>query len=187
MKPDMGDYKYEEVVEGEVVGETPTRRRASSKRNHSSFGLRRPPYILALLLLPTLLLLLLLLAAGTLSNVLLPLLTQWILPILLIVWLLWLGIAYTTSISRRPEPGRMYMSAVGWASLLWLLCFLTVLQYWGVVATVVGIVLLGIGVIPFGFVAAIVAGDWVITGSIVVLVMLGVGSYRLALIKTWWR
>ncbi|MEI8280578.1 MAG: hypothetical protein WCG87_12520, partial [Bacteroidota bacterium] len=49
---------------------------------------------------------------------------------------------------------------------MWLISFLAVYSYWGVVGSLIGLAMGGVGVIPLAFIAAAFNGDWSITGDL---------------------
>jgi hypothetical protein len=49
---------------------------------------------------------------------------------------------------------------------MWLISFLAVYSYWGIVGSLIGLAMGGVGVIPLAFIAAAFNGDWSITGDL---------------------
>ena len=58
---------------------------------------------------------------------------------------------------------------------VWLLGAIITFSYWGIVALIIGLVLMGVGVIPMGMVACFINGLWIeliflVIGSIIIFV-----------------
>lgn len=59
---------------------------------------------------------------------------------------------------------------------LWLVCAGEVYQAWGTVALAIGILIIGVGVLPMAFVALALAGQWWLAAELVAIGALTIGS-----------
>jgi hypothetical protein len=66
----------------------------------------------------------------------------------------------------------LFFSSIVFMLATWFLGFESTLQYWGYLGVLLGIFVVGIGVIPFGFIAAIIHADWTIVCGLVVGIVL---------------
>ncbi|MEX0748508.1 MAG: hypothetical protein WD467_00660 [Candidatus Saccharimonadales bacterium] len=171
----------DEAIEGELVGSVPMRR---GGRPHgparSPKSLRR--YLIGgvlLLLLPAILLIAFILGAGYLSEQLLPLLLASVVPLLIITLVL---IPLSRLPAWRTRAIRLtYASSFLYGITAWMLAFIITLQHWGVLAVILGLLILGVGVVPIGLLAALFNGEWGVLLNIVVLLTLAAGFRQWAL------
>ncbi|MFP4896774.1 hypothetical protein [Paraburkholderia sp. EG304] len=63
-------------------------------------------------------------------------------------------------------------------AILWVASVLVTLQLWGTLALFIGIFIMGVGVVPVAFLAALFHGDWSVLGSLAMMLVatLGVGG-----------
>lgn len=104
-------------------------------------------------------------------------LTGWITAIALFI-LLPLAIFRQT---RTISAVGLYLSSFVFGISLWVYGFLTAYFYWGVVGVLIGLVFLGIGVVPVAILAALVNADWSTIGSIVYLIAITYGARALGI------
>ena len=64
---------------------------------------------------------------------------------------------------------------------LWLSGLMLTLQLWGIVAVIIGLLLLGVGVIPMAIIATLFHGMWKELGELLISLLLVVGSRMLGL------
>jgi hypothetical protein len=64
---------------------------------------------------------------------------------------------------------------------LWMHGFLHTYLLWGVLGIVIGLLLLGVGVVPLGIIALAFNGDWTMAGELILGVILTFGSRAIAL------
>lgn len=170
----------EEAVEGEVVNTAPSLR----KQRRSGFGgvfrgLRG--LVLAgiiFILVPLLLLAAIILGVGFLGERILPLLLDIVVPTLAVAVFILVPLALLER-TKHIAVSLLQIASIVYGITAWLLGFLVTLQYWGVFAVILGVVVFGIGVIPLGFLAAIFHTDWQALLDIVVLVVLAYGFRRM--------
>lgn len=75
--------------------------------------------------------------------------------------------------------GLMVVSYIFGANL-WVFSFLTTYFYWGFIGVVLGLFVMGIGVLPFAFIASLFHSNWAYIGNIIYLCILTFGSRFLA-------
>lgn len=172
----------QEPVEGEIVNHTP------SSRINTRKGVRGKLYgprklVLAaifLLALPILLLIAIIVGAGYLSEQILPLLLEFVVPLLAVSVFILVPLSFFDS--TREQAGKMlYVSSFLYGICAWLLSFVITLEFWGVFAVILGFVLLGIGIVPIGILAALFNAQWEVLLNIAFLLMLTFGVRRFAL------
>lgn len=66
-------------------------------------------------------------------------------------------------------------AAIAFSTILWLWGMAYTYTVWGMLGVVVGLVLLGIGVVPVAMVAALIHGDWSTLGMFVVTGIVSIG------------
>jgi hypothetical protein len=64
-----------------------------------------------------------------------------------------------------------FLSSYFYGVLLWLSCLVITFKLWGWVGIVIGLLLLGIGIVPIAIVATVIAGMWSIMLHIIVLIV----------------
>lgn len=175
----------DEPLEGEVIDSTlATRGQRSgggsktSSRILPSSGLTAKLLLLAVL--PLLALAGLLVVLGWVSELVLPLLIRVITPLLTLTILILLPLTHIKTTRYRAGTW-MYLGSFVYALAAWMLGFLITLEYWGVFAVILGLVLLGIGVVPLGIAAALVHADWTALLGITGLSLTAWGSRYIAL------
>jgi hypothetical protein len=65
--------------------------------------------------------------------------------------------------------------------ILWILSLLLTLELWGMLAAIIGIVLMGIGIVPVALLAALFHADWSSIGSLAMLIVATFGVRMLSL------
>ncbi len=63
----------------------------------------------------------------------------------------------------------LFLSSYLYGILLWLGCLVVTFKIWGWVGIVIGLILLGIGIVPIALVATILSGLWIVVFHIIVL------------------
>lgn len=58
---------------------------------------------------------------------------------------------------------------------LWVWCLLYTLQVWGWLPVIIGLLMMGIGIMPIGLLAALLHGEWSIAGQMILLFVLTFG------------
>lgn len=110
-----------------------------------------------------------------------PTLTR-ITSIALIVSLI-VGLPLSISKRTRSAAGSIFASWSVLATIqIWLFSLLTVLQFWGALAVVIGLLMGGVGVIPLAFIASLFGGHWheffgLLLSIVLLMVVGGVGHY----------
>ncbi len=66
----------------------------------------------------------------------------------------------------------LFLSSYFYGTLLWLGCLVITFNLWGWVGIIIGLILLGIGVVPIAILAAALAGLWPTVGHIILLIVL---------------
>lgn len=170
----------EEAVEGEVVNTAPSlrkqRRSGFGSVFHGLHGLMLAGIVF--ILLPLLLLAAMILSIGFLGERILPLLLNIVVPILAVAVFILVPLALFER-TKHIAVSLLQIAPIVYGITAWLLGFLITLQYWGVFAVILGVVIFGIGVIPLGFLAAAFHADWQAVLDIVVLVVLAYGFRRM--------
>jgi len=64
---------------------------------------------------------------------------------------------------------------------LWITSFLITYKTWGVVAVIIGILIMGIGVFPISLLATLLTGEWSALGQLLLLFIMTIGSRRLGM------
>ena len=73
----------------------------------------------------------------------------------------------------------IYIGSYVYGVTAWMIGFITTLAFWGWFWVIVGLFIAGIGVVPFGLIAAALNKRWDIVASLVVLLILTYGSRML--------
>lgn len=60
-------------------------------------------------------------------------------------------------------------------------CLLITYAFWGWIGIILGLLLAGVGIIPFGLIASAIHGEWFIAGSILVNLIFVVGTKKIGL------
>jgi hypothetical protein len=102
-------------------------------------------------------------------------LLPWLLQLAAVTGVVVLLVFLPLAIKPRTRP--YAIRGLGYASLifgltLWVLGLTVTYRLWGGVAVLLGLVLLGVGVVPMGMLASLLAGEWFILGQLVVLAVL---------------
>ncbi len=107
---------------------------------------------------------------------------EWTAPaflITLLVSLCLLAVSLIPPFRGFSAIGMTYASLV-FGVVLWIWGMSYTYMAWGLLGVVVGLVLLGVGVVPVAMVAALIEGDWKTLGLFVVAVVITFGSRGLA-------
>jgi tetrahydromethanopterin S-methyltransferase subunit F len=64
----------------------------------------------------------------------------------------------------------------GIGTATWILCAVTVYDYWGIGGFVIGLLFAGVGVVPLSLLAALLHGNWMTLSAIVIQVALTFGT-----------
>lgn len=70
---------------------------------------------------------------------------------------------------RRPAGYGYLLASFIFGASLWFLCALEVYQAWGGFAVAIGVLILGVGVVPMAFVALLLASQWALAVEILVI------------------
>ncbi len=182
-RSDTRMHDAEEPVEGEVLeGVSPQKRNTRSSGGRSNIlGSRYLPWVgLLLLLLPVVIFITIVLVFGMWGEYILPVLSDVIVPPLAVTAFVLVLLTFFDTTKQRAAHILHFATWVYWI-VVWMFGFLVTLQYWGVFAVVLGLVFFGVGVIPLGIFAAVFHGDGHAFLDIVTLLLLAVGSRRVAL------
>ena len=131
---------------------------------------------LTLLLVPLVLTVLLIIGAGAISEAILPILLELVAPAAGISFLLLLPLAYARKQWRERIGQLLYLGSFLYGVCAWILAFVVTLEYWGILGVVIGFILLGVGMVPVGVLAAIFNFDWLSVVTIVALLGLTLAS-----------
>lgn len=193
IKRQQESFSEEEAVEGEIVDTTPVRRGAGQSRSeYKRMTSRRAlGLIIVLISLPVVVVIGILVGLGTVAGHILPVLHTVVVPFLVMTALLLALLTYFETTKYR-ALSLLYIGSFVYGVAAWLLGLFVTLQYWGVFAVILGLVLLGVGVIPLGILAALVNMDWTALVDILALAMLAYGARRvvlrfLAMDRSWGR
>jgi hypothetical protein len=108
-------------------------------------------------------------------------LTQW-LSVLGLVVLILLLLPLSLPKKTRPFASQaMYIVSYVWGVALWMAATAILLNVWGVVGFVIGVLLLGFGSVPVACIACVITGDWLNLGALVLGVLLVFGLRAIAL------
>lgn len=175
-------FSEEEAVEGEIVDTTPARRGAGQSRSgYKRMASRRAlGLFIVLISLPVVVLIGILVGLGVVADHILPLLHTAVVPFLVTTALLLALLTYFETTKYR-ALSLLYIGSFVYGVAAWLLGLFVTLQYWGVLAVILGLVLLGVGVIPLGLLAALVNMDWTALLDILALAVLAYGARRAVL------
>lgn len=180
-KQDEQDQSHE-PVEGEIVSTKLSAHKYTARGFKGKLSGARS-LVLALvflLVLPLLLLIAIIVGAGYLSEQILPLLLDFVVPVLAISVLALIPLSFFNR--TRAWAGKMlYLSSFLYGICAWLLSFVITMELWGVFAVILGLVLLGIGIVPIGVLAALFNAQWDVLLNIAFLLMLAFGVRRYAL------
>lgn len=113
--------------------------------------------------------------AAWVSNHLLP----WFSNASLVAGTILFLILLPLSVVRRARPftgSMVLLISFVFGITLWMEGFLVTLSTWGVVAVVIGLLIMGIGVVPIAMLAALTHGDWTTLLELVILTVLTFGS-----------
>lgn len=109
----------------------------------------------------------------------------------------WLGFACFTALAcclfllpllaifrrTRPAAGYSYVAcSFLFGASLWIMCFFTVWDYWGLGAALIGVLVLGVGVLPMALVALAWASHWPLVAEIIGL---GVVTFGVRMLGMW--
>jgi hypothetical protein len=86
--------------------------------------------------------------------------------------------------TRRISAYGFFLSSVLFGLATWILGFLVTLDYWGGFGVFVGIVMLGVGVVPMGILAAALHADWPNVGQIGLCLVITFGARMSAVVLT---
>jgi hypothetical protein len=120
------------------------------------------------------------LSLGFWSEDILPVFSDTIVPALGLSALILVALTFFEATRQRAARGLHISSWVHWLAV-WMLGFLLTMQYWGVFAVITGLIFFGIGVIPLGVAAAILHTNGQALLHMITLLLLAIGSRRLAL------
>jgi hypothetical protein len=120
------------------------------------------------------------LSLGFWSEDILPVFSDTIVPALGLSALILIALTFFEATRQRVARALHIGSWVHWVAI-WMLGFLITMQYWGVFAVITGLIFFGIGVIPLGVAAAIVHTNGQALLHMITLLLLAIGSRRLAL------
>ena len=98
--------------------------------------------------------------------------------VVLILFLLPLSIPKRT---RLFASQTMYIVSYVWGVALWMTATALLLNVWGMVGFVIGVLLLGIGSVPVACVACVISGEWLNLGALILGVLLVFGLRAIAL------
>lgn len=151
----------QEPLEGEVLDNAQpihanNQGRGKSRRKKVLIGLAG----MSLLLIPLVLLVLFILGAGAVSGWVLPILLELVAPLAVISFLVLIPVGYFYKPWSRGSGRWLYIGSFVYGVCAWMLAFIVTLEYWGVLGVIVGFVLLGIGMVPVGLLAAVFNLDW---------------------------
>ena len=167
----------QEPLEGEVLENTQPIR---SKERRYGIGRRKKILLsligLTLLIVPLVLLILFIMGAGAVSGVVLPILLELVAPLAIVSFVVLLPLGYAYKPWRERIGRWLYVGSFVYGVCVWLLAFIVTLEYWGVLGVLIGFILLGIGMVPVGALAAIFNFDWLSLGVVVALLGLTFGS-----------
>ena len=113
-------------------------------------------------------------------------LSQWLSVLgLVVLILLLLPLAFPRTTRPSASTG-MYVVSYVWGVALWMAATGILLNAWGMVGFVIGVLLLGIGSVPVACVACVIAGDWLNLGALVlgVVLVFGLRTTALHLLKS---
>lgn len=108
---------------------------------------------------------------------------EWTFPVFWIALLI--SIVLLAPLSLIP-PARGFsaigfmLAAIAFSTILWLWGMAYTYSVWGMLGVIVGLVLLGIGVVPVAMVAALIHGDWSTLGMFVVTGIVSIGFRALS-------
>ena len=116
--------------------------------------------------------------ATFLSEKLLPILVKLVIPLLVIELCIVLPMALSKKL-KGTAGVIIYCASYLYGLTAWLIGFIVTLVYWGVFWVIVGLFISGIGVVPFGIVAAAFHSQWEIVINLIILIVLTYGSRML--------
>lgn len=181
-RSDARKHDTEEPVEGEVLEDVPPQKRNTGNpgRQGKILGSRYLPWIgLFLLLLPAIIFITVVLVFGMWGEYILPVLSDVVVPLLAVAALILVVLTFFDATKQRAAH-ILYVGTWAYWLAVWMLGFLVTSQYWGAFAVILGLVFFGVGVIPLGVFAAVFHGDSQAFLDIVTLLLLAVGSRRVA-------
>ena len=170
-------------VEGEVLEEMPAQKGRARNADARWKLLNRGNLAwigLLLICLPAVIALGVVLSLGFWSEDILPVFSDTIVPAFGLSALILVVLTFFEATRQRAARALHISSWVYWLAL-WMFGFLITMQYWGVFAVITGLILLGIGVIPLGVAAAILHANGQALLHMITLLLLAIGSRRLAL------
>jgi hypothetical protein len=133
---------------------------------------------LLLLAIPLIILTGAIIGLGVLSELVLPVFLGAVVPVLTFTVLVLVPFAFIST-TRPRALFWMYIGSFVYGVAAWMLGLVITLEYWGVFAVLLGLVLLGVGVVPLGFLAALFHTDWTAVLGMLVLLILTFGTRRL--------
>jgi hypothetical protein len=83
----------------------------------------------------------------------------------------------------RSVAGWGYIAS-GWVfgASLWTMCLLTVFDAWGAVATAIGVLLVGVGVIPMALIVLSISGQWSLFAEVLII---GAAALGIMMLGSW--
>ncbi|PSO43412.1 hypothetical protein BRC19_00530 [Candidatus Saccharibacteria bacterium QS_5_54_17] len=175
--------RSKQPVEGEVLEGMPAQKGRARNSNFRWKLLNRGNLRwigLLLICLPAVIALGVVLSLGFWSEYILPVFSNTIVPAFGLSALILVALTFFEATRQRAARALHIGSWVYWLAI-WMLGFLITMQYWGVFAVITGLILFGIGVIPLGVAAAILHTNGQALLHMVTLLLLAIGSRRLAL------
>jgi len=83
--------------------------------------------------------------------------------------------------ARGSSATILYFFSFLFGLTLWIYSALVTYVLWGLIALIIGLFLLGIGVLPFAFLAALLSGEWMIVFNLIYMIVFTYGARILAL------
>lgn len=70
----------------------------------------------------------------------------------------------------------IYVTSFIFGTYLWITSFLITYDVWGLIAVIIGLLIVGIGIIPIAMLASLFHGEWSTLGQLILLLILTMGS-----------
>lgn len=160
-------------IEGEIVDSTHTKK--ESKIKGALEGIGSILFMLVSLIVFVFIIFAFIKGATFLSEKVLPILSNVVIPLLILELVIVLPMALSKKL-KYAAGMIVYVGSYVYGLTAWLIGFITTLYLWGAIWVIVGLFIAGVGVVPFGIIAAGIDGQWGIVFNLIVLIILTYGS-----------
>ena len=104
---------------------------------------------------------------------------------LVLAWMFWISVLLLIPLAFIPptrgfSANGLLITSYIFGAILWVYAIAFTYEIWGLFAVIVGLLILGVGVVPIAILAALLNGYWDVLGSFAFLIFITFGSRLLA-------